>query len=72
MMRSKEKRHCGKLIDGTEFDSSYKRGQPAVFRVNSVISGFSEALQLMKPGAKWQIFIPGNLGYGKHGALMQH
>lgn len=60
--------YSGKLIDGTEFDSSYKRGQPAVFRVNSVIPGFSEALQLMKPGGKWQIFIPGNLGYGERGA----
>lgn len=60
--------YSGKLIDGTEFDSSYKRGQPAVFRVNSVIPGFSEALQLMKTGAKWQLFIPGNLGYGDRGA----
>ncbi len=60
--------YSGKFIDGTEFDSSYKRGQPAVFRVNSVIPGLSEALQLMKPGAKWQVFIPGNLGYGERGA----
>ena len=58
----------GTLIDGTEFDSSYKRGQPATFRVDSVIAGWTEALQLMKPGAKWQLFIPPNLAYGERGA----
>jgi FKBP-type peptidyl-prolyl cis-trans isomerase FklB len=58
----------GTLIDGTEFDSSYKRGQPAVFRVNGVIPGLSEALQLMKVGSKWQIFIPPDLAYGESGA----
>ena len=58
----------GTLIDGTEFDSSYKRGQPATFRVDGVIAGWTEALQLMKPGAKWQLFIPANLAYGERGA----
>lgn len=56
--------YIGKLIDGTEFDSSYKRGQPATFRVNGVIKGLSEALQLMKPGSKWEIFVPDELAYG--------
>jgi len=54
----------GKLIDGTEFDSSYSRGVPATFPVNGVIKGWQEALVLMKPGAKWQLFIPPDLGYG--------
>lgn len=58
----------GTLIDGTEFDSSYKRGQPATFPVNGVIPGWTEALQLMKEGAKWQLFIPANLAYGEKGA----
>ncbi len=58
----------GTLIDGTEFDSSYKRGQPATFPVNGVIKGWTEALQLMKEGAKWQIFIPSDLAYGDKGA----
>jgi len=58
----------GTLIDGTEFDSSYKRGKPATFRVDGVIAGWTEALQLMKPGAKWQLFIPANLAYGERGA----
>ena len=58
----------GTLINGTEFDSSYKRGQPATFPVNGVIAGWTEALQLMKEGAKWQLFIPSNLAYGKRGA----
>ena len=58
----------GTLIDGTEFDSSYKRGQAASFPVNGVISGWVEALQLMKEGAKWQLFIPSNLAYGEKGA----
>jgi len=58
----------GTLIDGTEFDSSYKRGQPATFPVKGVIAGWTEALQLMKVGAKWQLFIPANLAYGKRGA----
>jgi FKBP-type peptidyl-prolyl cis-trans isomerase FklB len=58
----------GTLIDGTEFDSSYKRNQPATFPVNGVIPGWTEALQLMKEGAKWQLFIPANLAYGERGA----
>ncbi|XPS89750.1 Mip: outer membrane protein MIP (peptidyl-proly cis-trans isomerase, FKBP-type) [Desulfosarcina variabilis str. Montpellier] len=58
----------GTLIDGREFDSSYKRGQPATFSVNGVIPGWTEALQLMKAGAKWQLFIPGELAYGERGA----
>jgi FKBP-type peptidyl-prolyl cis-trans isomerase len=57
----------GTLIDGTEFDSSAKRGQPATFRVGGVIPGWTEALTLMKPGAKWQLFIPSALGYGERG-----
>ena len=58
----------GTLIDGTEFDSSYKRGQPATFPVNGVIKGWTEALQLMKEGSKWQLFVPANLAYGDKGA----
>jgi len=58
----------GTLIDGTEFDSSYKRGQPATFPVKGVIAGWTEALQLMKEGAKWQLFIPSSLAYGEKGA----
>jgi FKBP-type peptidyl-prolyl cis-trans isomerase FklB len=57
----------GTLIDGTEFDSSYKRGEPATFPVNGVIPGWTEALQLMKTGSKWQLFIPSNLAYGERG-----
>ncbi len=57
----------GTLIDGTEFDSSYKRGQPATFPVNGVIPGWTEALQLMKEGAKWELFIPADLAYGATG-----
>ncbi len=53
----------GTLLDGTEFDSSYKRGQPATFQVGRVIPGWTEALQLMKPGAKYQLFIPPQLAY---------
>ena len=53
----------GKLLDGTEFDSSYKRGQPATFAANGVIKGWQEALVLMKPGAKWELFIPPDLAY---------
>ena len=55
----------GTLIDGTEFDSSYKRNQPATFPVNGVIKGWTEALQLMKQGAKYQLFIPSTLAYGE-------
>jgi FKBP-type peptidyl-prolyl cis-trans isomerase len=53
----------GTLLDGTEFDSSYKRGTPATFPVNGVIQGWQEALVLMKPGSKWELFIPPNLAY---------
>lgn len=53
----------GTLLDGTEFDSSYKRGEPATFEVDRVIPGWTEALQLMKPGAKWKLFIPPQLAY---------
>lgn len=58
----------GTLIDGTLFDSSIKRGEPAVFGVNQVIPGWVEALQLMSEGAKWRLYIPSELGYGAHGA----
>jgi FKBP-type peptidyl-prolyl cis-trans isomerase FklB len=58
----------GTLIDGTEFDSSYKRGQPVSFLVSGVLPGWTEALQLMEEGAKWQLFIPSNLAYGERGA----
>jgi FKBP-type peptidyl-prolyl cis-trans isomerase FklB len=58
----------GTLINGSEFDSSYKKGQPTTFRVNGVIRGWSEALQLMKGGSKWQLFIPPELAYGEGGA----
>jgi FKBP-type peptidyl-prolyl cis-trans isomerase len=57
----------GTLIDGTEFDSSYKRGQPATFPVGRVIKGWTEALQLMPVGSKWQLFIPADLAYGPSG-----
>lgn len=58
----------GTLIDGTVFDSSIQRGQPAVFPVNGVIKGWIEALQLMKTGSKWRLFIPSELAYGQQGA----
>ncbi|HLJ30451.1 MAG TPA: FKBP-type peptidyl-prolyl cis-trans isomerase [Candidatus Angelobacter sp.] len=58
----------GTLINGTEFDSSYKRGQPATFPVSGVIKGWTEALQLMPVGSKWQLFIPPSLAYGERGA----
>jgi FKBP-type peptidyl-prolyl cis-trans isomerase FklB len=54
----------GTLIDGREFDSSYKRGQPASFPVKGVIKGWTEALQLMKVGDKWELYIPSDLAYG--------
>lgn len=58
----------GRLIDGTVFDSSYRRNQPADFPVNQVIAGWVEALQLMPVGSKWRLFIPSDLAYGEHGA----
>ncbi|MHC4622948.1 MAG: FKBP-type peptidyl-prolyl cis-trans isomerase [Planctomycetota bacterium] len=57
----------GRLIDGTEFDSSYKRGKPAEFAVKGVIKGWTEALQLMKEGGKWELYIPANLAYAERG-----
>ena len=62
-----EVHYRGTLIDGTEFDSSYGRGKPANFGVNGVIKGWTEALQLMKEGSKWQVFIPSELAYGARG-----
>jgi len=58
----------GTLVDGTEFDSSYKRGEPLTFPVGGVIPGWTEALQKMKVGSKWQLFVPASLGYGEKGA----
>lgn len=58
----------GTLLDGTEFDSSYKRNAPAEFPVSRVIKGWTEALQLMKEGAKWILYVPPNLAYGERGA----
>ncbi len=60
--------YSGKLIDGTEFDSSYKRNQPAQFPVNGVIPGWVEALQLMPVGSTWELVIPASLAYGDQGA----
>ena len=57
----------GRLINGTEFDSSYKRGKPSSFQVNKVIKGWTEALQLMKQGGHWQLFIPAEFAYGLKG-----
>lgn len=63
-----EVHYTGKLIDGTVFDSSVDRGQPATFGVTQVIPGWVEALQLMKAGSKWRLFIPSQLAYGPNGA----
>lgn len=60
--------YAGTLIDGTEFDSSYSRGQPAEFPVGGVIAGWTEALQQMPVGSKWKLYIPYNLAYGERGA----
>lgn len=62
-----EVHYRGSLLDGTEFDSSYSRGQSASFRVGQMIPGFSEVLQLMPVGSKWQVYIPSDLGYGAGG-----
>lgn len=58
----------GTLVNGTEFDSSYKRGKPATFTVRGVIAGWTEALQLMPVGSKWKLFVPASLAYGGRGA----
>lgn len=59
--------YSGKLLDGTEFDSSYSRGQPATFPVSNLIPGWIEALQLMPVGSKWELYIPSALAYGEQG-----
>jgi len=67
-LNGKVKAHySGTLIDGTEFDSSYKRGKPIEFAVKGVVKGWTEALQLMETGSKWQLFIPADLAYGERG-----
>lgn len=63
-----EVHYTGTLLDGTEFDSSHKRGETVSFGVGQVIPGWTEALQLMSPGAKWKLFIPADLAYGQGGA----
>ena len=60
--------YIGKLVTGQEFDSSYKRGAPATFKVNQVIKGWTEGLQLMTPGSKYEFYIPASLAYGTRGA----
>lgn len=60
--------YTGKLLDGTVFDSSVQRGQPATFGVTQVIKGWTEALLKMKPGSKWELYIPADLAYGANGA----
>ena len=59
--------YWGKLVDGTEFDNSYKRGHPSVFPLSNIIKGWAEALQMMKVGSKWEVYLPSNLAYGEHG-----
>jgi FKBP-type peptidyl-prolyl cis-trans isomerase FklB len=60
--------YVGSFIDGTEFDSSFSRGEPATLAVGSIIPGWTEALQLMQEGAKWKLYIPAELAYGEQGA----
>lgn len=60
--------YTGTLLNGKVFDSSYKRNEPATFPVNGVIKGWTEALQMMKPGSKWKLYVPSNLAYGERGA----
>lgn len=60
--------YAGHLVDGKEFDSSYKRGTPATFPVSGVIPGWTEALKLMNRGAVWELYIPSSLAYGRYGA----
>lgn len=60
--------YTGRLINGKVFDSSVQRGEPAKFAVNRVIKGWTEALTMMKEGAKWELYIPSELGYGDRGA----
>lgn len=60
--------YSGTLIDGTEFDSSYRHGEPASFPVNGVIPGWTEALKMMKTGSTWMLYIPSSLAYGERGA----
>jgi FKBP-type peptidyl-prolyl cis-trans isomerase len=62
-----EVHYAGRLLDGTEFDSSVKRGVPAQFGVTQVIPGWTEVLQLMPEGSKWEVYIPSNLAYGPGG-----
>ena len=63
-----EAHYAGRLLDGTEFDSSYKRGQPFSTKVTGVIKGWTEILQLMKEGDKWEVYIPSDLAYGERGS----
>lgn len=65
---SVEAHYAGRLIDGTEFDSSYKRGKPQPFKVTGVIKGWTEILQLMKEGDKWEVYVPAELAYGERGS----
>jgi len=60
--------YIGKLVDGTEFYNSHKRGQPATFPLNGGIKGWTEGIQLMKEGSKWELYIPSSLAYGENGA----
>jgi FKBP-type peptidyl-prolyl cis-trans isomerase FklB len=60
--------YAGTLLDGTEFDNSYKRGQPLIIPVSGVIRGWTEALEMMPVGSKWKLYIPSDLAYGDRGA----